>query len=78
MPPASEQTFEEFEAEAATIAASRGVKLFEFGKPNVPFSLCRWHLRGEGVGFIVCGRAVSGSSYCEFHNRMAFSDRMSR
>lgn len=44
-----------------------------FASPGLRHDSCRWPLRGEGLGLVVCGdRAGEGASYCAAHHRMAY------
>ncbi|WP_296585701.1 GcrA family cell cycle regulator [Xanthobacter sp.] len=50
--------------------AARGILL---ASPALNHDACRWPLRGEGLGLVVCGaRAKEGASYCPAHRRMAY------
>lgn len=44
-----------------------------FASPDLRHDACRWPLRGEGLGLVVCGaHAGEGASYCPAHRRMAY------
>ncbi|WP_029554787.1 GcrA family cell cycle regulator [Xanthobacter sp. 91] len=44
-----------------------------FASPDLRHDACRWPLRGEGLGLVVCGdRTGEGASYCAAHHRMAY------
>ncbi|MFG1226051.1 GcrA family cell cycle regulator [Xanthobacter wiegelii] len=50
--------------------AAAGILL---ASPALRHDACRWPLRGEGLGLVVCGaRAKEGASYCAAHRRMAY------
>ncbi|MFG1246777.1 GcrA family cell cycle regulator [Xanthobacter flavus] len=50
--------------------AARGILL---APPALNHDACRWPLRGEGLGLVVCGaKAGEGGSYCAAHRRMAY------
>lgn len=50
--------------------AARGILL---ASPDLRHDACRWPLRGEGLGLVVCGaKAGEGASYCPVHRRMAY------
>ncbi|MFG1255895.1 GcrA family cell cycle regulator [Xanthobacter flavus] len=44
-----------------------------FASPALNHDACRWPLRGEGAGLVVCGaKTGEGASYCPAHRRMAY------
>ncbi len=44
-----------------------------FTSPDLRHDACRWPLRGEGLGLVVCGaQALEGASYCPAHRRVAY------
>ncbi|MBP2147950.1 GcrA family cell cycle regulator [Xanthobacter flavus] len=44
-----------------------------FASPDLRHDSCRWPLRGDGLGLVVCGdRTGEGASYCAAHHRMAY------